>query len=92
MQRFTYLLLHEHASNGCVVLCLVASHRNCALLCLSVCLQAQRAEVDCGSLLDELQQLIQAKADVAQQRADLDRYVAPGPALTVCCHALNAMH
>jgi hypothetical protein len=43
----------------------------CALV-----LQAQRAEVDSGSLLDELQQLIQAKADVAQQRADLNRYAA----------------
>lgn len=45
------------------------------LLCCAgpLLLQAQRAEVDCGSLLDELQQLIQAKADVAQQRADLDR-------------------
>ena len=46
-----------------------------SLLLLLWCavLQAQRAEVDCGCLLDELQQLIQAKADVAQQRADLDR-------------------
>eukprot|EP00879_Flechtneria_rotunda_P001376 GHRR01001527.1.p1 GENE.GHRR01001527.1~~GHRR01001527.1.p1 ORF type:complete len:479 (+),score=212.19 GHRR01001527.1:283-1719(+) len=35
--------------------------------------RAQRAEVDSGLLLEELQALIQAKADVAQQRADLDR-------------------
>lgn len=36
-------------------------------------LQAQRAEVDSRLLLEELQGLMQAKADVAQQRADLDR-------------------
>uniref|UniRef100_A0A383VZC0 Uncharacterized protein n=1 Tax=Tetradesmus obliquus TaxID=3088 RepID=A0A383VZC0_TETOB len=35
--------------------------------------RAQRAEVDSGLLLEELQALIQAKSDVAQQRADLDR-------------------
>eukprot|EP00882_Tetradesmus_deserticola_P024021 GHRQ01026234.1.p2 GENE.GHRQ01026234.1~~GHRQ01026234.1.p2 ORF type:complete len:126 (+),score=19.27 GHRQ01026234.1:239-616(+) len=35
--------------------------------------RAQRAEVDSGVLLGELQALIQAKSDVAQQRADLDR-------------------
>ncbi|KAF6254222.1 hypothetical protein COO60DRAFT_337570 [Scenedesmus sp. NREL 46B-D3] len=35
--------------------------------------RAQRAEVDSGVLLEELQALIQAKSDVAQQRADLDR-------------------
>lgn len=44
--------------------------------CICVTSQAQRAEVDSGSLLDELQQLIQAKADAAQQRADLDRCAA----------------
>jgi hypothetical protein len=43
------------------------------LSCACVVLQAQRAEVDSGVLLEELQALIQAKADVAQQRADLDR-------------------
>lgn len=36
-------------------------------------MQAQRAEVDSRLLLEELQGLMQAKADVAQQRADLDR-------------------
>jgi len=47
-------------------------------------LQAQRAEVDCGSLVDELQQLIQAKADVAQQRADLDRCVTAASLCHIC--------
>lgn len=37
------------------------------------CMQAVRAEVDSGSLVDELMQLMEAKAQVAQQRADLDR-------------------
>lgn len=36
-------------------------------------LQAQRAEVDSGLLVDELQALIRAKSDAAQERADLDR-------------------
>jgi hypothetical protein len=36
-------------------------------------MQATRAEVDSGSLLDELQQLMQAKAALVRQHADLDR-------------------
>lgn len=35
--------------------------------------RAERAEVDSGSLVDELQQLLAAKAAAAQQRADLER-------------------
>lgn len=40
--------------------------------------RAQRAEVDSGSLLEELEALMQAKAHVAQQRADLDRCTVGG--------------
>jgi hypothetical protein len=53
--------------------------------------QAQRAEVDSGSLLDELQQLIQAKADVAQQRADLDRCASTHRQLLSSCWCLLVM-
>jgi hypothetical protein len=56
------------------------------LTCLYLCtIQAQRAEVDSGSLLDELQQLMQAKADVAQQRADLDRCAVTHSRLLSSC-------
>lgn len=58
----------------------------------AVMLQAERAEVDSGTLVAELTQLMQAKAHVAQQRADLDRCV---PAARVqdldgVCLAANA--
>lgn len=55
-------------------------------------LQAQRAEVDCGSLVDELQQLIRAKSDVAQQRADLDRCVCCSCFVVGSTSSLPAIH
>jgi hypothetical protein len=62
----------EAASEACHVQC----SRGLELCCRICCgvLQAQRAEVDSGVLLDELQQLMQAKADAAQQHADLNRW------------------
>lgn len=70
--------LTAHAQNRAACHSVVGCADWAALRCCNRVLQAQRAEVDCGSLLDELQQLIQAKADVAQQRADLDRCVLTG--------------
>jgi hypothetical protein len=53
------------------------THRcSCMLSCTAPREQAQRAEVDSGCLLDELEQLMQAKASVAEERADLGRCVA----------------